>query len=682
MIYCKEIHNDVIIFDLMQNNSIIELNLKYLFQKMKKCFKSLSKKCKNLKNLTKSPINILNNNNSTMKFTSMNQNNFFNLKKFYREKDSKRFVNNCKNFNNIQERDSTTNNKQDINNDSIVTPWEVKGKVDYLKLVNKFGTELITEDLIQRFEKITNKPIHPWIKRNIFFTHRGLNTILTALENNEKIFLYTGRGPSSNSMHLGHLIPFIFTKWLQETFNCNLVIQISDEEKFAFKRKDFDTIYQLGKENAKDIAAIGFNPHKTFIFSNRDYRLKCESYELLSFYLKVNTNANDIKKIFGFNDDSSIAMFDWPFYQTAASFYQSYPKIFGGQRAYCLIPHAIDQDPYFRLARDLSLRLDNYKLIKPCNIMSKFVPPLSGESGKMSSSTGRESTIFLSDTPEIIREKVFKYTYSGGGGNGSLQDHKLYGGSPDRDMAFQYLRYFEYDDEILEKIKTGFSKGEISCSEMKEILTEKLINLINDIQLKRKNIDDNYMKLFYDDGNKIKYFDEDNNRNSINMQKLSDKQNFLIEYLKKLEINYEIKYHENLSVKENFSDIKNLISGNICKTLFLKGPGINYYFLITDFDEIIDLKSLKEKLKLKSLKFGENDTITHLFDIKKSEFGFLSTIKTNKIQDQVFSVLLTEKVVKSQYLTFPFISEYSHITIKNEDFLKIIKNNSLNLICV
>jgi len=36
--------------------------------------------------------------------------------------------------------------------------------------------------------------------------------ILDAYERGDKFYLYTGRGPSSESLHLGHLIPFMFTK--------------------------------------------------------------------------------------------------------------------------------------------------------------------------------------------------------------------------------------------------------------------------------------------------------------------------------------------------------------------------------------------------------------------------------------------------------------------------------------
>jgi tryptophanyl-tRNA synthetase len=41
---------------------------------------------------------------------------------------------------------------------------------------------------------------------------RELDKILDRFEAGKPFFLYTGRGPSSDSMHLGHMVPFVFTK--------------------------------------------------------------------------------------------------------------------------------------------------------------------------------------------------------------------------------------------------------------------------------------------------------------------------------------------------------------------------------------------------------------------------------------------------------------------------------------
>ena len=68
------------------------------------------------------------------------------------------------------------------------------------------------------------------------------------------------------------MIPFHFTKWLQDAFDCPLVIQLTDDEKFLFKPDlKLEDCHRLAYENAKDIIACGFDMKKTFIFSDMDY---------------------------------------------------------------------------------------------------------------------------------------------------------------------------------------------------------------------------------------------------------------------------------------------------------------------------------------------------------------------------------------------------------------------------
>lgn len=125
--------------------------------------------------------------------------------------------------------------KQDIN------PWSVSGEVgedgkvkaiDYRKLIDEFGTSLIDDALLQRWEKVTGKKPHRFMRRGIVFSHRDLTLILDRYEKvgdagclsvyrvtsntllqNEPFYLYTGRGPSSDSMHIGHTQVFDFVKY-------------------------------------------------------------------------------------------------------------------------------------------------------------------------------------------------------------------------------------------------------------------------------------------------------------------------------------------------------------------------------------------------------------------------------------------------------------------------------------
>lgn len=84
--------------------------------------------------------------------------------------------------------------------------------------------------------------------------------------------MYTGRGPSGESLHIGHTIPFEFTKWLQDVFDVPLVIMLTDDEKFLFKEKlTVEDTIRFAEENAKDIIAMGFDQKKTFIYSDFQY---------------------------------------------------------------------------------------------------------------------------------------------------------------------------------------------------------------------------------------------------------------------------------------------------------------------------------------------------------------------------------------------------------------------------
>lgn len=83
--------------------------------------------------------------------------------------------------------------------------------------------------------------------------------------------MHAGRGPSSEALHLGHLIPFMFTKWLQDAFKCPLVVQLTDDEKCLWKDLPTAEARRLARENCKDIIACGFDVRKTFVFSDFEY---------------------------------------------------------------------------------------------------------------------------------------------------------------------------------------------------------------------------------------------------------------------------------------------------------------------------------------------------------------------------------------------------------------------------
>lgn len=146
---------------------------------------------------------------------------------------------------------------------STITPWEVSGEIDYDKVTKEFGIQKLDEALLERIKKHT-KELHFMLRRRVFFAHRDLNWLLDEYEKGNEFFLYTGRAPSG-PVHLGHLLPWVFTKWLQEKFNAKLWFQFPDEEKFLFKENiSLDDTKRWTEENMLDVIALGFDPKKTF----------------------------------------------------------------------------------------------------------------------------------------------------------------------------------------------------------------------------------------------------------------------------------------------------------------------------------------------------------------------------------------------------------------------------------
>ena len=382
----------------------------------------------------------------------------------------------------------------DESSEQVVTPWDVEGKdgegIDYDKLVRDFGCSTIDEKIIERIERVTGVRAHPFLRRGMFFAHRELDVILDAYERGEKFYLYTGRGPSSESLHLGHLIPFHFTKWLQDAFKVPLVIQLTDDEKFLWKDLTLEECGRLARENAKDIIACGFDPKRTFIFSDVQY-MSTPLYQNMMKIAKCVT-LNQVRGIFGFTGESNIGQVGFPPTQAAPSFPDCFPHMFGESKTSlrCLIPCAIDQDPYFRMTRDVAPRIGGYK---PALIESRFFPALKGESGKMSASDAT-SAIYVTDTPKEIKSKVNKYAFSGG--QLTVEDHRRLGGDLNTDISWKWLNFFLDDDEELAKIGEEYSSGRMLSGEIKAKLIETLIPICQGHQEAREMVTEETIDAF------------------------------------------------------------------------------------------------------------------------------------------------------------------------------------------
>jgi tryptophanyl-tRNA synthetase len=283
----------------------------------------------------------------------------------------------------------------------------------------------------------------------------------------------------------------LFTKWLQDAFDVPLVIQLTDDEKFLWKDLSLEEVKKLAVENAKDIIACGFDVNKTFIFS--DFGFIGQSPEFYENMVRIQRSVtfNQVKGIFGFGDSDCIGKIAFPAIQAAPSFSSSFRQIFGGKTDIpCLIPCAIDQDPYFRMTRDVAPRLG---LPKPALVHSTFFPALQGAQTKMSASDPN-SSIFLTDTPAQIKNKINKYAFSGGGA--TTEEHREKGGNCDVDISYQYLTFFLESDERLAEIKRDYSSGDLLTGYLKKELIGILQRLVAEHQERKKAVTDEVVAQF------------------------------------------------------------------------------------------------------------------------------------------------------------------------------------------
>ncbi|RDB21564.1 Tryptophan--tRNA ligase, cytoplasmic [Hypsizygus marmoreus] len=390
--------------------------------------------------------------------------------------------------------------------EQIVTPWDVHGSVsadgkqqaiDYDKLIAQFGTRRVDAELLARFERLTGHRPHVFLRRGMFFSHRDFDKILDRYEQGKPFFLYTGRGPSSDSMHLGHMIPFVFTKWMQDVFDVPLVIQLTDDEKFLFKHElKVEQTQAFARQNARDIIAIGFDLKKTFIFSDYEYMGG-------SFYKNISKISRQItysqaKATFGFTESDNIGKVHFASIQAAPSFSNSFPQIFGTvTNIPCLIPCAIDQDPYFRLTRDVAQKL---KYQKPTLLHSKFFPALQGPQTKMSASDPN-SSIYMSDKPGQIKKKINKHGFSGG--QETEEEHRRLGGNTEVDISYQYLSFFLDDDEELEQIGKDYRAGTLLTGQLKAKCIALLQGFVGDFQERKAKVTEEDINAFMDPTRKI-----------------------------------------------------------------------------------------------------------------------------------------------------------------------------------
>ncbi len=355
----------------------------------------------------------------------------------------------------------------------VVTPWNVKGDVNYDRLMKEFGLKQLPP-----LPKIFRENL--LFRRKVIFAHRDFERILNCIKEKKKFVLMTGLMPSGK-FHLGHMIlaqQFIFYQKL----GAKLYIAVADLEAYNSRQKPLEELKKVAiEEYLMNYIALGLKPKNVdFYFQSErsnDSKKSNKYYSLAALFSRYAT-FNEFKGVYGAISPGKMVS---SLIQASDMYHPQLPEFEGITPTF--IPVGADQDPHIRLARDIANRFKGYNFIPVSSTYHVFLPDLRG-GGKMSSSD-ENSIIALTDSPEQVEMKIKKYAFSGG--RETIKEHREKGGTPEKDISFQYLKiFFEPNDKKLREIYYKYKSGEMLTGELKQILIEKINLFLKEHQKKRE----------------------------------------------------------------------------------------------------------------------------------------------------------------------------------------------------
>jgi tryptophanyl-tRNA synthetase len=165
--------------------------------------------------------------------------------------------------------------------------------------------------------------------------------------------------------------------------------------------------------------------------------------------------------------------------------FSEFEKIYGYKALYIDDAGEVDIPFMDEALLQVEKNYGGYGFYLPASTYHRFMTGLTG--GKMSSSEP-ESSIFLTDEPDIARDKVL---HSKTGGRVSISEQRKLGGRPDECVVFElYLYHLLEDDKELSQIYETCKGGGLMCGECKRNAAELMSKFLRDLQDKRENAKD------------------------------------------------------------------------------------------------------------------------------------------------------------------------------------------------
>ncbi|BAA81476.2 tryptophanyl-tRNA synthetase [Aeropyrum pernix K1] len=338
-------------------------------------------------------------------------------------------------------------------------PWGAVEIKDYDRLLRTFGIRPFSE-VLPLLRKAGMEPSF-LMRRGIIFGHRDFDKILEAKARGERVAVLTGFMPSGK-FHFGHKLTVDQLIYLQKN-GFKVFVAIADAEAFAVRRIGREEAVRIAvEEYIANMIALGLDPKDTEFYFQTN---RGTPYFRLIQLFSGKVTAAEMEAIYG---ELTPAKMMASLTQAADILHVQLDE-YGGYR-HVVVPVGADQDPHLRLTRDLADRMAGVvELERPASTYHKLQPGLDGR--KMSSSRP-DSTIFLTDPPEVARNKLFRALT---GGRATAEEQRRLGGVPEVCSVYHMdLYHLMPDDGEVKHIYTSCRLGKILCGECKQIAWEKL----------------------------------------------------------------------------------------------------------------------------------------------------------------------------------------------------------------
>jgi len=295
----------------------------------------------------------------------------------------------------------------------------------------------------------------------------------------QKKIILTGDRPTG-CLHLGHYIGSLANR-VKLQHECQQNILIADMQALTDHAEDPRLVRESVLQLGFDYLSVGIDPEISTILIQS---MVPEIAELTMYYLNLvtvgrlekNPTVKDEMKQKGFGKSVPAGFLMYPISQAAdiTAFKAN------------LVPVGADQVPVLEQVNEIVKTFNRvYKTdaLVECEALISQTPRLPGIDGKNKMGKSLGNCIFLSDSPDEVKRKVFEaYTDPG---HIKIDDP----GQIEGNMVFIYLDAFASDRKKVQELKEHYRRGGLGDVAVKNYLVEVLENFLAPIRVKRKELE-------------------------------------------------------------------------------------------------------------------------------------------------------------------------------------------------